>query len=174
MWQDCATHSEGHDTLPVSWSSQWRTHQRKWGSWGFHALCDIPSGGSLNGSHNPATTQGKSQNESDNVKDCSFQLPKCNDLNLFFVIYDGDEVSLVFELLAGPQKQSEDVTLGSDEKSFIIFRLCLSFLQESRQKRMTATPSHVKPLPIHLCSMLTHIKAPQSGCDVPSQGGWGR
>lgn len=121
MWQDCATHSEGRDTLPVSWSSQWRTHQRKWGSWGFHALCDIPSGGSLNGSHNPATTQGKSQNESDNVKDCSFQLPKCNDLNLFFVIYDGDEVSLVFELLAGPQKQSEDVTLGSDEKSFIIF-----------------------------------------------------
>lgn len=55
------------------------------------------------------------------MKDCSFQLPKCNDLNLFFVIYDGDEVSLVFELLAGPQKQSEDVTLGSDEKSFIIF-----------------------------------------------------
>lgn len=57
----CTMHLNEPNTLPVSWSSQWRTHQRRWGSWGFHALCDIPSGGSLNGSHNPTTTQLKSE-----------------------------------------------------------------------------------------------------------------
>lgn len=52
-------HSNGHDTLPVSWSSQWHTHQHRSGSWGFHALCDIPLGGSLNESHNPANTHSQ-------------------------------------------------------------------------------------------------------------------
>lgn len=57
----CTMHLNEPNTLPVSWSSQWRTHQHRWGSWGFHALCDIPSGDSLNGSHNPTTTQLKSE-----------------------------------------------------------------------------------------------------------------
>ena len=54
----------------------------------------------------PITLQRHKMDQSDNVKYCSFQLPQCNDLNLFFVIYDG------YKLLAGPQKQSEDVTFG--------------------------------------------------------------
>lgn len=80
-------HFNGHHMLPVSWNSRWRTHQHTWGSWGCRALCDIPSGGSLNGFHIPSENTAK-KGKSSNWTITQSEFPeltdrKCSHLDLF-------------------------------------------------------------------------------------------